>query len=428
MEKKVIYISKPYIEKSVDRTRLCADIEWDQQKKQLYYEVNKEFEEGLCVERSDAFVSALIILAMENHCDIQCGAPLSAQFFYQLDTYYMPAMERYQGVGNKISIIAELESDMCFDARGVAAGASGGVDSFYTIIRHKNTGIIGQDLTHLLFNNVCTLDNNEERIRTWYDQKKVEIQKIAKALNLPLIDLYTNLYSFYPYPYTSFSYFFTPMYASCVLALQKLIRVYYQSSGVTLAEFDIMTHHDNAYFDVFNLACFSTENVIFYSTGVEKTRLEKIEYIAKEPVVQENLSVCATEVSGIGKLRDGKINCGRCTKCLRTLSELYVIDKVQEFEPSFEIEGFINSPQKSLAQMTCSNGREFYGEIIAGLKKQNKIGVEYYLWRLILAPIYHMKKKLRNSKWIRKIYYALNLDVKLNGFRDQGMYENFNKE
>ena len=59
----------------------------------------------------------------------------------------------------------------------------------------------------------------------------------------------------------------------------------------------------------------STERTAVVHEGMERTRLEKVRYLADQPIVLQTLKVC------YGK--DTVSNCGRCDKCLRTMLELY---------------------------------------------------------------------------------------------------------
>ena len=272
---------------------------------------------------------------------------------------------------------------------------------------------------------MCIVDHDDVRIRQWFNERKRIIQRISDGFKLRLVCIYSNLYDFYDYPYRDFSFYFACTYGSCALALQNLIKIYYQSSGVMLEDFNICSNHDAAYFDLFNLKELSTEQLTFYSTGIEVSRLEKIKYISKNTIVAQNLSVCSEEVSGTGHIRQGKINCGRCAKCLRTISELYVVDNLEAFDNVFELKEFKTHTQKELARMYCLNGKSFTNEIIYYLKKQNKINMMFYFWLGVYIPIWKIKDVMRNYRVIRKIFYKFNIDIKLNGYRHKGEFEYF---
>lgn len=427
---KGIVIKKPCIKKiDNNKIKIYSEIKINNDiGKELYYEIESKEKINFDSEIADGFLVALLPLAMKKGYNIEVDAGISEKLYFQLTEFYIPIIARYQNDQQTIKIIAKYLYNNKINNCAVATGASGGVDSFYSICKYYNTEINGNKLTHLLFTNMCTLDNEENRIRQWFEERKQIIQKITDDFGLQLLAVYSNLFEFYDFPYKEFSYYFACTYGSCALVLQNLIGIYYQSSGVTLEEFNIKTDHDCAYFDLFNLKELSTESLVFYSTGIERTRLEKIEYISKFESVTKNLSVCAEEVSGKGHLRKKKLNCGRCSKCLRTIAELYVFDRVDAFEDVFQLEYFKKNTQKELARMCCLNEGEFYNEIIRKLKKRKKIKLGFYYWRILFALVWKLKKKLRNSSWIRKIYYYFRLDILLNGYRDEGKYTSFIKK
>ncbi len=60
--------------------------------------------------------------------------------------------------------------------------------------------------------------------------------------------------------------------------------------------------------------------------GFGRSRLEKIEAIADWEVAQRHLIVCFE-----GPLPDGALNCGRCEKCLRTMTALMTLGALENF-------------------------------------------------------------------------------------------------
>ena len=79
------------------KVALFADISGADKAFTLWYEVEKESEEYLCSERSDAFLVALFPWVMMRSSDsdpavIVCDAPVSEQLHHQLTQYYIPAL------------------------------------------------------------------------------------------------------------------------------------------------------------------------------------------------------------------------------------------------------------------------------------------------------------------------------------------------
>lgn len=428
MNNKKIIIGLPYIKETETKSKLCAEIQWGEYTKTLYFEVDKQYGKYLCTERSDAFLSGLLITAMANGYDIVSKAPVSARLYYQFTSYLIPIVSQSYKYLNKIDIKTNVSNEKINCDNGVGVGFSGGVDSLYSIVKHLNIDTPQFKLTHLLFSSVGTLLKEEKDVHSWFNENFIMLEKTAKAFGLPIIGIFTNLYQFYPYPFKIMAHFGAPNFAACVLALQKLFKVYYHSSGFPIKDFDIQSSIDSATSDVFYLKCLSNENVVFYSAGTEKTRIEKVDYIADNEVVQKNLNICVASMLGAYKPKENEINCGVCKKCMRTICELYSIDKLKYFEDIFYMEAFKKNPQRFIAKMVCMNSVLFSKDIIEQLRKTSKIKPKYYFWMLIYSPFYSVKNLLKKSIVLRKLYYSFNIDIKMQGFRDEDAYNYYKKK
>lgn len=104
--KGTIKISAPYVEQTDSEifgsaVRLAADVEMINpntgvnEKRPLFFEFARRYEEYLCPERSDAFVMGLLSTAMENDCNIEFETPMTDRLFYQMNDDYLPMMAKY---------------------------------------------------------------------------------------------------------------------------------------------------------------------------------------------------------------------------------------------------------------------------------------------------------------------------------------------
>lgn len=417
-----IIIDKPYIVEDGAYVRLCAKISTPMmEEKILYYELEHKYAPYLCFEKGDAFLCALIVKGMEEGWNIEVRSPISTDLYYQLVNYYIPILADNTNDLNMIKVLADT-TEVTYDANAVLTGLSGGVDSFYSVAKHLKLGLPKRKLTHGLFCNIATLDNSEDRIRAWFDERKLLMKDVAEQLGIEYISLYTNIYDFYSFPYTTYGYYFTPLYASNAYALQKLCGVYYFSSGFTINDFEVRDASDNACFDLFNLKCLSSKGLVFYSSGIERTRMEKLRYMKDcdaNGVIENYLSICAQEVTGRGFKKGEKLNCGVCNKCMRTVGELYAVDSLEKYADIIQLAPFYKNKGKYLAKMYYMNSKAFSEEIIRELKNVHKLPKNYLFWKILLNPIYSLKslRVLRSSSLVRKIYYRFNLDILLNGFR-----------
>ena len=436
---KKIIISKPYIKEEKNSkifghsVKLCALITMEnpntnkRETKECYFEFEKRYKKYLCENRSDAFVMGLLSSAMENGMDIEFEAPISERLYYQLTNYYIPMIAKYNRSYpmNNIKLIGPYESKIIPSENAVVTGCSGGVDSFYTIAKYTKTNINKKfKLTHLIYNSMGIVSNNEEKIGSVFKNTSIEMQKIADECNLDLISCYNNLYEFYLVPFKSFVTFFTTTYGALGFALQKLIGIYYVNSGDPISEFNLdlkKTHgYDCSIFDIFTLSYMNTENLQFYSTGIECGRIEKENYIADFKPAQKYLSVCGFNIMHDDS-KNNTENCCQCYKCLRTMSQFYSLGKLNNFKQVFTVNQFMQNKSKYIGKM-IGQDKHCYIEEMQKIALENNVKIPKgaylyaYLW---YKPIKFLRKTFKNSLLARKIYYKLNLDYKLDGYRGQ---------
>jgi hypothetical protein len=99
----------------------------------------------------------------------------------------------------------------------------------------------------------------------------------------------------------------------------------------------------------------SSERVSLVHTGAEHRRAEKLLLVADEPLVQRHLRVC-------WKSEGGTINCSRCDKCLLTMLVLDRAGKLGSFD--------VFDPPRSLARALRGLPSTIYVRTVAGLLEQ----------------------------------------------------------
>ena len=91
----MIKIGNPQIKSDAQTATLFANITIDGDCKEVWFKVDKKFEDYLCYERGDAYVIAVLNYAMRNHHDIVSEAPLSEDLYYNIDKYLVDAIAQY---------------------------------------------------------------------------------------------------------------------------------------------------------------------------------------------------------------------------------------------------------------------------------------------------------------------------------------------
>ena len=355
---KKLIIKKIFLKKIEDENiRICSNIKSDKKDFLLWFEVEKKYQECILIERADAFLIAILPYAIKQELDVNVENKISSKLYYQLTTYFIPMLCKNL---NKrvIKIYAELDSKKYNSKKAVGTGISCGVDSFYTISKHINLKEKEFNLTHLTLFNAGSLGQlgGEETRRKFREMVK-ESKMFAKKNSFEFIYVDSNINEFLGMDHKKTH---TLRSLSCVLILQKLFSKYYYSSGY---EFDEMRidEKDTAYYDILTVQCLSTENTIFYSTGIETNRIGKIKEIVKYKPSYDWLNVCPKNELTI-------------EKCKRTILALDAIEKLDLYKNVFDTSYFYKHKNKFLRYM-LRRAREknvYYLEIYNEYKVRNK--------------------------------------------------------
>jgi hypothetical protein len=107
----------------------------------------------------------------------------------------------------------------------------------------------------------------------------------------------------------------------------------------------------------------STESVRFVHDGAEASRLNKVIWqIAQSPIALEHLRVCY-------KNEDGAYNCGKCEKCLRTMTNLYIAGVLEKSETlPHHIDPALVA---AIPTITLRGDGSFHNENLRGLQEKN---------------------------------------------------------
>ena len=401
-----LHIGKPYIEHVGEKVRLCSNISIEGASRIFYYEVDKEWESALCTTRSDAFLVSLVQYAMANGYNISWEVPVTDRLCYQLRTIFIPVIsKKFNKLFNNIELIGDTTDEQIKkDTWSVATGASGGVDSFYSILKHINIREKSQRLTHLLYVSMSNHADSEERLRRDFELNKENVETTAKDLNLPLISLYSNESEFFFKEIVNWA---ALRFAGMAYSLQNLISVYYFSSAYPYESITFGDGSDNfssGHFDLFTLMIASTQGLNFVGTGGETTRSGKVEFIENNEVVKKHLFVCNY---------DDRHNCSSCDKCMRTQMQLYADGVLADYKNVFDLAKFNKNKNKYITKMLYRKSC-FDSEILEKLNK-NQIASKSSLKAKLVRPVYVIWQRMKNSKFIMSIFYKYNLDYKLYG-------------
>jgi 7-cyano-7-deazaguanine synthase in queuosine biosynthesis len=205
-----------------------------------------------------------------------------------------------------------VSSPLPAQGRGVACFFSGGLDSFFTALRHRD------ELDALIFVHGLDIDVRNVALR---EMISTRIRLVADAMGLPLVEIETDVRTFSDRSLHWILYG-GPVLASLGLMLQPLFKKVYVASAYTYHA--LYPSGSHPIID----PLWSSDSTEIVHDGAEFNRIDKASYLADSEIVQKNLRVCYTNTHG-------EYNCGRCRKCTLMqliLAALGLLDRFPVFE------------------------------------------------------------------------------------------------
>jgi len=230
---------------------------------------------------------------------------------------------------------------------------SGGVDSFYTYLKHKPDPAEANRIGNFIL--VNGFDINRRNKWLW-DRTLQHIKSIAEVDKVELVVVSSNVQGLVE-PILIWDYAHGGCLAAVGLFLRGAFHQIYIPSTHSFTE--QIPWGSNLALD----GHWSTESTTFIHDGTEATRIEKvISQIAPSPLALQHLRVCFMN-------EKEAYNCGRCDKCLRTMINLYVAGAL---EKSATFPHHID-PELVAAVPTISGeyGRIFHTENLRALQEKN---------------------------------------------------------
>ncbi len=303
----------------------------EKDKKTLFFEVPKEYGKYLVWERCDAFVVLLLHTALRDGYNITSTVPMSSDLYYNITEYLLPPFIK----NGKYDISIEIETaDPLPMGEGVGTGLSCGVDSLHVINYYTSYRLEQYNLTHLCINDVGAFGNHlywkvgEKNVRkNSYERAR----KAAKDIGLPLIETESNVAKA-----LRLNHILTHSFSSAfaILCMKKLWRCYYYASAGEdfLTDFTIRDWYNSkpATYEPLLLRVISTPSLRFYSAGEIESRLDKISEIADYDIARKYLYSCTWDIE----------NCGVCKKCIRNLTSLDALGKLENFSEIYDLKHY----------------------------------------------------------------------------------------
>lgn len=300
-------ISSPYTYIENGKNVISCDVITNNSTYNLWYKTNASINQS-----SDIFLAASIIPSMWMNENIEIKERISPFLYSNIDKIQNILCDWYPEA-NKISVNSTLGYDKYTDNRKVACFFTGGVDSFYTLMKH----IDEIDVIIYVHGFDAWLYETE-----YLSMVSKHMNQVAKEMNKEIIEVESNIHPFGDkYVNWGFQYFGSALASVAILLSSNIRKVYIGSGKDSNNLIPCGSHPDLDYL-------WSTENVEIVHDGCEATRLDKIKSIIHNESALNHLRVCFDRTNGL-------YNCSVCEKCIRTmisLNLLGVLDKCKTFD------------------------------------------------------------------------------------------------
>jgi hypothetical protein len=303
-----------------DTIRLVAEVESErrQGRFELYFEFPIEYEQFVPVS-ADPLAVAMLVPAMFQNEPLEITPPLSPRLLFNLphlrDIFHAwhPEKLKYISIDAKPG---EVEPKR--PAKRAATFFSGGVDSFYTLLKRRRQQQLPAPLTHIIF-----MRGIEKPLdfAKGVDASQQHAQEIAAAAGVQCISGESNIRSYFEpdwlHHYCGSGLAATALCLSGGLDYVCIPSTYSYGDFVPIGSTPLTDER------------FSTERLQIVHDGAELPRTEKIARIVEwdRDLALAHLRVCAQN-------RGGAYNCCKCWKCVRTavpLAYLGVFDEAPTF-------------------------------------------------------------------------------------------------
>jgi hypothetical protein len=265
---------------------------------QLKYKVS----EGPLAKGSEPFLAAALFPVMKIGRPLRVSGMVSPKLLAATQTI-QDMFHNWFPEFQKIPLQAEPGlSDELRATAEVGLFFSGGVDSFYTLLKHQD------EITKIIFVHGFDIMLEKTSLRSKVTK---EIRRISRELGKPVIEVETNVLEFTDH----YGYYGTVL-PSIGLMLSPQFRKIYIASNVSYD--DLLPDSTHPLLE----QRWSTEVLTFEQDGCEANRIEKIAYIAQSDVALRSLRVCLQNP-------DDFYNCGQCEKCLRTKIALQAVGALE---------------------------------------------------------------------------------------------------
>lgn len=248
----------------------------------------------------DVLLTTLLVPAIACGSDLSIPAPVSPDLLANtaaLQTVFASWLEV-----QPVIVDATATRTAGHKPASVASFFSGGVDSFYTVLRHID------EIDTLIFLRGFEIPASKPRLAATVSDR---MRSIAAELGKDLIEVDIEGRAFIDH-LVDWNLYFGMLLISTAHLLAGHVGTVLLPASLGLRDLAPCGSHP------LTDPLWSSSSVEIVHDGVETDRAEKIQYIAESEIAMRNLRVCWENPNE-------EYNCGRCRKCLMTMAGLHAV-------------------------------------------------------------------------------------------------------
>jgi hypothetical protein len=292
------------------------------QETKLWYRYPHELAENLST-RAEPFLAALLPAAMADGKPLLIDGDISERMLAGCGQI-MKILNNWYPRLRIVPIKPRKVLQDRFRATGVGCFFTGGVDSFYTLLKNLDMEQGDGRITHLIY--VRDFDIPLEK-KDLHEEVSFHLKEVARETGLTFVPVETNLRRM---TYRTMDWFLQDGagYAGVGLCMSPLFKRVYIASTATYSTLPRWISHP--LID----PLWTTESTEFRHDGCEASRLQKVLwYVGTSDMALKHLRFCNRNYNNL-------YNCGICEKCQYTMVNLHIagaLDRCKSVEGSFDL-------------------------------------------------------------------------------------------
>lgn len=353
----MITIGSPRIIDTNNGVRLSARISIDgKSSDELWVEVAEKYRTALCSDRVDAFVVALLNLAIKEHHDIVFEAPITSTLKDSIEHDFLDIICQNEPNLYHVKLTGPTIVPVFKEKLVRAAGCSCGVDSLYTIKRRMLSADFGE--RYLVVTNshiTCYGGREDANVQYRFDYLKSNAENLARELGIASIVIDTN-YELSNIKGLTVGNCTTYCNCFCALTLQNLFSHYYIASGGPVRDFaerflkNGFFGSDCSNYDLLSTQAFSVPSLKFVVDGLDR-RVDKVKSLISWKYSWRHLDVCMKHNSRGHGFPNGTFD---CDKCVHTINEIWAAggdDALRKYRDVFDVDWAMKHRYKYLSDL-----------------------------------------------------------------------------